>query len=385
MRAVTIGRPLPPRVGERTRQAGSPGATNRIVGAITRGRVHGRVEPSRPSVVEGLSGALDGLGAQGDADAVAALARRYRVGADAVTRIAAGAATALAAGDSPDAVLAEAEAHCRSAAREGLDQLARRVDVRARWTDLVLPEASVGTLREMVTHLRHREQVHERWGVADKSARGLGLVGLFSGPSGTGKTMAAEVIASELGLDLYVIDLSAVVSKYIGETEKNLSRVFDAAESCGAVLLFDEADALFGKRSEVKDSHDRYANIEVGYLLARIEAYRGLAVLTTNTKDALDPAFLRRFTFALEFKAPDAGERAALWARLWPEALPQAGLDLDALAAVPLTGGHIRNTIVRAAFLAAEDGAAVGMRHVRRALHSELTKLGRPAPKEWRR
>ena len=198
---------------------------------------------------------------------------------------------------------------CRAQARPRLEGLAQRIEPAARADDLVLPEAQHRILRDIGAHVRGRAVVHDDWGFAESGTRGLGITALFAGPSGTGKTMAAEVVAADLGVDLYRIDLSAVVSKYIGETEKNLARVFDAAEEGGAVLLFDEADALFGKRSEVKDSHDRYANIEVGYLLQRMEAYRGLAILTTNMKAALDSAFLRRIRFVVQFPYP--GRRAA--------------------------------------------------------------------------
>jgi SpoVK/Ycf46/Vps4 family AAA+-type ATPase len=221
--------------------------------------------------------------------------------------------------------------------------------------------------------------VHERWGFAEKSRRGLGISALFVGPSGTGKTMAAEVLARELRLDLYRIDLSAVVSKYIGETEKNLRRVFDAAEQGGSILLFDEADALFGKRSEVRDSHDRYANIEVGYLLQRMEAYRGLAILTTNMKSALDPAFLRRIRFVVQFPRPDSAARREIWRRVFPARTPTHGLDVDALARLDVTGGAIRNIALRAAFLAAEGDGPVGMGHLAAAARSECAKLERPA------
>ena len=198
----------------------------------------------------------------------------------------------------------------RERARRDPGELARRVEPRARWDDLVLPERQKSLLRDIAAQVQNRWRVHDHWGFAQKSSRGLGLCALFIGQSGTGKTMAAEVLAGTLGLDLYQIDLSSVVSKYIGETEKNLRRLFDAAEGGGAVLFFDEADALFGKRSEVKDSHDRYANIEVSYLLQRMEAYRGLAILATNMKGALDHAFLRRIRFVVEFPFPDASDRA---------------------------------------------------------------------------
>jgi SpoVK/Ycf46/Vps4 family AAA+-type ATPase len=201
---------------------------------------------------------------------------------------------------------------------------------------------------------------------------------LFAGASGTGKTLAAEVLAAQLRLDLYRIDLSQVVSKYIGETEKNLRRVFDAAEGGGAVLLFDEADALFGKRSEVKDSHDRYANIEVSYLLQRMEAYRGLAILTTNMKEALDPAFLRRIRFVLHFPFPDAALRAEIWRRIFPPQAPTEGLEIPHLARLNVAGGNIRNIALGAAFLAAAEDRPVRMEHLLQAARSEYAKLEKP-------
>jgi SpoVK/Ycf46/Vps4 family AAA+-type ATPase len=189
--------------------------------------------------------------------------------------------------------------------------------------------------------------------------------------------LAAEILAVELQLDLYRVDLSQVVSKYIGETEKNLRRIFDAAESGGAILLFDEADALFGKRSEVKDSHDRFANIEVSYLLQRMEAFGGLAVLTTNLKGALDPAFLRRIRFVVQFPFPNAAERASIWRRIFPRGTPTEGLDPDHLARMNVAGGNIRNIALNAAFLAAEEGTPVRMGHVMRAAKTEYVKLER--------
>jgi SpoVK/Ycf46/Vps4 family AAA+-type ATPase len=225
--------------------------------------------------------------------------------------------------------------------------------------------------------LRQRVTVHDLWGFARKSRRGLGISALFHGPSGTGKTMAAEVLASALRLDLYHIDLSRIVSKYIGETEANLRRVFDAAEENGAILLFDEADSLFGTRSQVKDSHDRYANIEVSYLLQRMEAYRGLAILTTNMRSALDPAFLRRIRFAVRFPFPDAGQRSAIWRKVFPAEAETLGLDHDRLARLQVAGGNIRNIALNAAFLAADAGEPVGMRHLREAAHAEYAKLDR--------
>jgi hypothetical protein len=267
---------------------------------------------------------------------------------------------------------------CRAQARPRLDHLAQRIEPAADWNDLVLPETQRQLLREMATHVRRRVTVYESWGFANKGARGLGISVLFSGASGTGKTMAAEVLANELRLDLYRIDLSSVVSKYIGETEKNLRRVFDAAEVGGAVLLFDEADALFGKRSEVKDSHDRYANIEVSYLLQRMEAYRGLAILTTNMKDALDHAFLRRIRFVVQFPFPDTGQRAEIWRRIFPASTPTEDLDVDRLARLNVAGGNIRNIALHAAFLAADVGEPVRMTHLLRAAQGEYTKLEKP-------
>jgi SpoVK/Ycf46/Vps4 family AAA+-type ATPase len=224
--------------------------------------------------------------------------------------------------------------------------------------------------------VRRRATVYGRWGFAERSNRGLGISALFAGASGTGKTMAAEVLANELELDLYKIDLSQVVSKYIGETEKNLRRVFDAAEEGGAILLFDEADAIFGKRSEVKDSHDRYANIEVSYLLQRMEAYSGLAILTTNMKSSLDTAFLRRIRFVVHFPFPDAAQRAAIWQRIFPPETPTQGLRPERLAQLNIAGGNIRNIALAAAFLAAEeDEAPVSMGHMLQAARGEYTKI----------
>ena len=267
---------------------------------------------------------------------------------------------------------------CRLQARPRLEGLAQRIDPIATWEDLVLPDAQRSILREIAAHVRQRNRVYEAWGFARKSSRGLGISALFAGMSGTGKTLAAEVLAHALRLDLYHIDLSSIVSKYIGETEKNLRRVFDAAEEGGAILLFDEADALFGKRSEVKDSHDRYANIEVSYLLQRMEAYRGLAVLTTNMKNALDAAFLRRIRFIVQFPFPDAAQRAEIWRRIFPPATPTEGLDAGKLARLNVTGGNIRNIALNAAFLAADAGEPVRMKHLAQAARGEYAKLEKP-------
>jgi len=267
---------------------------------------------------------------------------------------------------------------CRSQSRPRLNDLAQPMESSSVWEDLVLPETHRHTLRDIAAHVRQRAKVYENWGFGGKSGRGLGISALFAGASGTGKTMAADVIAHELQLDLYRIDLSSVVSKYIGETEKNLRRVFDAAEAGGAILLFDEADALFGKRSDVKDSHDRYANMEVSYLLQRMEAYRGLAILTTNLKDALDTAFLRRIRFIVRFPFPDAAQRAEIWQRIFPRETPTADLDVRKLARLNVAGGNIRNIALNAAFLAADAGEPVMMKHLLSAAQSEYVKLERP-------
>ena len=266
----------------------------------------------------------------------------------------------------------------RAQSRPRLDDLAQRIQSVATWDDIVLPEAEQRTLIEIADHVAHRATVYETWGFGAMSSRGLGISALFAGASGTGKTMAAEVLANHLRLDLYRIDLSAVVSKYIGETEKNLRRVFDAAEDGGAILFFDEADALFGKRSEVKDSHDRYANIEINYLLQRMEQYRGLAVLATNMKAALDPAFMRRIRFMVNFPFPDAAQRAQIWRRIFPPNTPTEGLDIGKLARLNITGGNIRNIALNAAFLAAAEGAPVRMSYLQRATRSEYAKIDKP-------
>jgi SpoVK/Ycf46/Vps4 family AAA+-type ATPase len=267
---------------------------------------------------------------------------------------------------------------CRGIARPMLDLLAERIDPRASWSDLVLPAAQTAALKQIAAQSRHRMLVNEQWGFAERGRRGLGLSALFAGPTGTGKTLAAEVLARELDLDLYRIDLSAVVSKYIGETEKNLRRVFDAAETGGVLLLFDEADALFGKRSEVKDSHDRYANIEVGYLLQRMESFQGIAVLTSNMKNTLDKSFQRRIRFVVDFPFPDAVQRAEIWAQAFPSATPTEKLDAAKLARLSMAGGNIRNIALNAAFSAANAESPVRMEHVLAAARAEAAKVERP-------
>ena len=268
-------------------------------------------------------------------------------------------------------------AACRAQTRPRLDTFARRVQPVASWDDLVLPEAEVTLLHHIVDQVRGRGQVLRSWGLAERITRGSAVTALFAGGSGTGKTLAAEVIANELELDMYRIDLAGVVSKYIGETEQNLRRVFDAAEEGGALLMFDEADALFGKRSEIRDSHDRYANIEISYLLARMEDYRGVAILASNLRHALDDAFLRRLRFVITFPFPGPAERARLWAQAFPAKAPVAELDIERLAKLAASGGTIRNIALNAAFCAAGRGTEITMELVLEMARIEFRKLER--------
>ncbi|NJO27182.1 MAG: ATP-binding protein [Richelia sp. SL_2_1] len=267
---------------------------------------------------------------------------------------------------------------CLANTRPQLDMLAQRLNPKASWEDIVLPPEETNLLQQIADQVKQRSKVYQEWGFENRMNRGLGISALFAGESGTGKTMAAEVIANELRLNLYRIDLSAVVSKYIGETEKNLRRLFDAAEDGGAILFFDEADALFGKRSEVKDSHDRYANIEINYLLQRMEAFRGLAILASNMRNALDHAFVRRLRFIVTFQFPNPPERQKIWQRAFPKELPIENLDFARLARLNLTGGSIHNIALNAAFLAAQQSRGVTMPLVLQAARTEFRKLDRP-------
>jgi ATPase family protein associated with various cellular activities (AAA)/winged helix domain-containing protein len=267
---------------------------------------------------------------------------------------------------------------CRDLTRPRLDALAQRLELKATWDDLVLPEEQMALMRRIAGQVRARHQVYDEWGFSRRMNRGFGISALFAGESGTGKTMAAEVLANDLRLYLYRIDLSAVVSKYIGETEKNLRKLFDAAEQGGAILFFDEADALFGKRSEVKDSHDRYANIEINYLLQRMEAFSGLAILATNMKSALDPAFLRRLRFVVNLPVPAVKDRKLIWERSLPTETPSRDLDFERLARLNLTGGNIHSIALNAAFAAAQNGQTVTMPIVLAAARAELRKLDKP-------
>lgn len=268
-------------------------------------------------------------------------------------------------------------AAARAGARTALDQLSERLEGRSATDALVVPAAQRELLNDIVAHARHRMHVYETWGMGRAGERGLGLSALFHGPSGTGKTLAAEAIGNELQLDVHRIDLSRLVSKYIGETEKNLCRVFDAAEDGGAVLLFDECDAIFGKRGEVQTGHDRYANVEVSYLLQRMEAYRGLAILTTNLRGAIDSAFLRRIRFVVAFPFPDFEQRLTIWQRSFPPQVPTEGLDFTKIARLNVAGGNIRNIALYAAFLAAARKQPVRMEHVLHAARAECAKIER--------
>jgi SpoVK/Ycf46/Vps4 family AAA+-type ATPase len=265
-----------------------------------------------------------------------------------------------------------------------LATLARKIEPRYGWEDIILPVDQIAQLREMIATVQARPIVLDTWGVGKKLVASRGITALFSGPPGTGKTMAAEIIASALGLDLYKIDLSTVVSKYIGETEKNIERIFKEAEQSNAILFFDEADALFGKRSEVKDSHDRYANIEISYLLQRMEAYDGVTILATNLRANLDEAFTRRLQFSINFPFPEKEYRLRIWKTLIPDDVPISDdIDYEVLAErFRFSGGNIRNVIVNATYLAAADGGSVSMSHFLHGTRRELQKMGRLVSEE---
>jgi hypothetical protein len=331
------------------------------------------VPPPTPS--EQAAAWRQALGPGSDHEQVDLLVSQFRLGLPAIKTVCAQASGTGESAHDVDQSLWDA---CRAQSRPRLESLSRRIASTTTWDDLVLPEPQRRILRQVAIHVRQRAKVYERWGFASRYGRGLGICLLATGPSGTGKTMAAEVLAYELRLDLYHIDLSQVVSKYIGETEKNLGRLFDAAQGGGAILLFDEADALFGKRSEVKDSHDRYANLEISYLLQRMEDFRGLVILTTNMKEALDSAFLRRIRFVIQFPFPDAAHRVEIWRRVFPAATPTEGIDPERLARLNLSGGNIRSIAMNAAFFAAEAGEPVRMAHLAAATRDEYLKLEKP-------
>jgi SpoVK/Ycf46/Vps4 family AAA+-type ATPase len=291
-------------------------------------------------------------------------------------------AAAYAPGNKPkmqSRVVAELFAAARAQSGHDLAKLAKKITPVPTWDDIVLPVDTLAQLRELCQRVIQRRRVLSEWGFDKKLSLGKGVNALFAGSSGTGKTMAAEVIANELRLDLYKIDLSGVVSKYIGETEKNLDRIFTAAEQANAILFFDEADALFGKRSEVRDSHDRYANIEISYLLQKMEQYEGITILASNLRQNLDDAFVRRLAFTIHFPFPDEVQRQEIWEKVWPTQVPLAKeVDLEFLAQqFKLSGGNIKNIALASAFLAAADGGKVTMDHLRHATQREYQKLGK--------
>ena len=290
-----------------------------------------------------------------------------------------GSTAALADSDEQPTLQADLFAAARAHSGHDLAALAHKIVPVYTWDDIVLPDDALAQLREICQRVAHRHRVLGEWGFDRKLSLGKGINALFAGPSGTGKTMAAEIIANELGLDLYKIDLAGVVSKYIGETEKNLDRIFTAAESANAILFFDEADALFGKRSEVRDSHDRYANIEISYLLQKMEEYEGVAILATNLRQNLDEAFMRRLAFTVHFPFPDeaiddaSGQASGRPRRRWPT----IWISTFWRRQFKLSGGNIKNVALAASFLAAEDGGVITMTHMIRATRREYQKLGK--------
>jgi hypothetical protein len=325
--------------------------------------------------------ALADLGVSLAADAeLERVAAAFRLGAD---RIAAAAATAVSlaairAPDDPRIGTADLLSAGRRHAGHRIARLAEHVEPRRGWDDLVLPHEGTQQLRELHDQIRFRERVHHDWGFADRLGTSPGVNALFAGPPGTGKTMAAEVLAGSLGLDLYRIDLASTVSKYIGETEKTHARLFEEAAGGDAILFFDEADAVFGKRTQVRDAHDRYANLETSYLLQRLETHSGVVILATNLRKNMDDAFVRRLHATVEFAVPGESDRRRIWERLFPAAAPLGpDVDLDLLAQrIDLAGGHLRNIALGAAFLAAADSLPIGMPHLGRAARREYRKLG---------
>ncbi len=275
--------------------------------------------------------------------------------------------------------LADFYSACRSQSNQKLGELAIKLEPHYNWEDIVLPNDKVAHLKEICSQVKHCYRVFGEWGFGRKLAHGKGLSVLFSGPPGTGKTMAAEIVAHELQLDLYKIDLSGVVSKYIGETERNLNRIFQEAETSNAILFFDEADALFGKRTEISDAHDRYANIEISYLLQKMEEYEGVVILASNLKKNMDTAFIRRMRFIVEFPFPDAVSRQEIWKRHFPEEAPlDEKIDYIYLAKqFQIAGGNIKNIVLNSAFLAAQDGGIIGMEHILRGTRREFEKMGK--------
>jgi hypothetical protein len=316
-----------------------------------------------------LSGAPDAVG----------VAAKFRLSIEQIRAAAEVSVIAARSRDEPAPLAADLDMGARHASSSRLGELATRLDPGYGWRDLVLPDRQLDLLRSISAYLRHRDRVLSEWGYEATVSRTQGLKVLFAGESGTGKTMAAQVLGAELGLDMFRVDLATIVSKYIGETEKNLERIFTAADGSNAILFFDEADALFGKRSEVSDSHDRYANIEVAYLLQRMEAYPGAVILATNFRRNIDDAFVRRLDFVIDFPFPEAEDRRRIWQLVLPPEAPVADdVDLDFLAnQFKLSGGAIRNCSLAAAFRAADENTQIEMRHLVRAVAQEYSKQGR--------
>ncbi|MFH9730335.1 ATP-binding protein [Streptomyces sp. NPDC017260] len=322
------------------------------------------------------------LGPDSDAFDLADAVAPYRLGGDRIQR-AALAARSLAAFDGTPLTAAHVRLAARRQSASGLESHARRIRPDVDWGDLVLPDKPLVQLHELALRARHRDRVLGDWRLSAGGGRGRGVLGLFAGESGTGKTLSAEVVAADLGLDLYVVQLSSVVDKYVGETEKNLERIFTEADRTDAVLLFDEADAVFGKRSEVKDSHDRYANMESAYLLQRLESFDGIALLTTNLRANIDEAFTRRLDLVVDFPFPDAGQRLALWRHGLSHVPSDDGIDPAPLARdFELAGGSIRSAVVTAAYLAAGRGGHVTADDLLEGARREYRKAGRLVPGE---
>ncbi len=342
--------------------------------AASRSRRHEELSAPTPTEQRELwHTVIDGTYNDEMASAIEDVSHRHRLSANTITAIGRELNDTTSQADVTSSLISLS----RERSRSRLDTLAQRVTSQAGWDDIVLPQGHLALLRDIARHVKHRTTVYERWGFGDLTSRGLGVTALFAGESGTGKTLAAEIIANELELDLYRVDLAATVSKYIGETEKNLARLFDAAERSGAVLLFDEADALFGKRTEVRDSHDRYANLEVAYLLQRMETYRGLAILTTNLRSNLDRAFVRRVRFIVQFPFPNETQRAEIWRRTFPPQTPLENVDPHVLAKLTIPGGSIWSIALAAAFSAAEAQTPVTTELVLHAARTEYAKTDR--------
>ncbi|MFC4427635.1 ATP-binding protein [Deinococcus navajonensis] len=334
------------------------------------------LEVTSPSPAEQRAHWAAALGVSEEQPLLAQLGDQFRLSLDRIATLAREARLALPGNASHASRVERAWETARTANRRLMGGLAERVATRATWDDLILPVSEGNVLRQIAAHVRHRSQVYEQLGLA-RPGRGRAITVLFSGPSGTGKTLSAEVLAQDLQLDLYRIDLSSTVSKYIGETEKNLRKIFDAADQGGCILLFDEADSVFGKRGEVRDSNDRYANIQVNYLLQRLETFNGLAVLTTNLESSMDVAFMRRIQFVLNFRAPQPAERERLWRLAFPPALDSTGVDFRALSQADVSGGNIRSVAMNAVFMAVSRGESLSQEIVTEALHLEYRKLGR--------